>query len=708
MGRYLDRLGILQKIVLCSAIFALPIIVLLYYMVSAFNRDIAFSRLELSGTEMLIPLQGLAELLPEHQLFARLYLEGDKTMEEQANVVAREIEKRFSALQQEWKRLEHPLQVTEKALKEAGLEGSHLSPMYKRWQELAGSWKNDDAFQSDERHHAVLQSVQALLARVADTSNVVLDSYLDTYYMSDAGLTVAKSQERLGELRLFAESLIYKGFRTQGDHERFSVLNALLVADLQHVMQSLQTALKEDEKRHGANTALQKSILPLLEQYQSTFAPFLGSMSTLVNDQQVKPTARQLLESSKDLVDVVSKLRKTCMIELRTLLQRRVDEYEHRRLLALFLSLSTLGAASFIVLLVSWGITRSLNAVIDIAGQIAEGNLQQAMGGLGTMDVSDLRPGGPDRGSLKKARNEVTRLIVAVATMTASLQSLLGQVGKSGIQVSTSSTQIAASARELEATVAEQASSISEVTATTKEISATSQEFASTMKRVARMAASAAQLAGSSMSSLSAINETMKRLLDSTTQSSSKLETVNKKMGDITQVITTITKIANQINLLSLNASIEAEKAGEQGIGFSVVAREIRRLADQTSVATLDIESMILDTQVAVRGGVEAVDAYTQETRTSTEKIAEISIDLLKAIEQTQELSPQFETINEGMQMQLDSAAHISEAMEQLDQAAKQTRESLAEFKKVTEQLNEAMNGLQKEVGRFSVDGSGS
>jgi len=292
--------------------------------------------------------------------------------------------------------------------------------------------------------------------------------------------------------------------------------------------------------------------------------------------------------------------------------------------------------------------------------------------------------------------------------MTSGLASLLGQVGKSGIQVSTSSTEIAASARELEATVAEQASSINEVSATSREISATSQEFAATMKKVAQMAASAAQLAGSSMTGLSDINGTMNRLLDSTAESTGKLEMVNEKMGNITQVITTITKIANQINLLSLNAAIEAEKAGEQGVGFSVVAREIRRLADQTSVATLDIESMILETQGAVKDGVEAVGAYTNQTRTSTERIAEISIDLMRAIEHTQQLVPQFETINEGMQMQLDSASHISEAMEQLNQAAGQTRESLTEFRKVTEQLNEAVSDLQKEVGRFSFNGRDS
>jgi methyl-accepting chemotaxis protein WspA len=217
------------------------------------------------------------------------------------------------------------------------------------------------------------------------------------------------------------------------------------------------------------------------------------------------------------------------------------------------------------------------------------------------------------------------------------------------------------------------------------------------------MASKAAELASRSMQGLGDINTTMKALLEGTTESSGKLRAVSEKMSDITQVITTITKVANQVNLLSLNAAIEAEKAGEHGIGFSVVAREIRRLADQTAVSALDIEGLILETQEAMKGGLAAVEAYTVQTRHSTERIAEISVDFLRAIEHTQELVPQFESVNEGMQIQSQSASQISEAMAQLSEAAAQTKDALMEFREATGQLNEAVSDLQKEVSRFKV-----
>ena len=94
----------------------------------------------------------------------------------------------------------------------------------------------------------------------------------------------------------------------------------------------------------------------------------------------------------------------------------------------------------------------------------------------------------------------------------------------------------------------------------------------------------------------------MRQVMDAAGSINAKLAVLNEKAGNINQVVTTITKVADQTNLLSLNAAIEAEKAGEYGRGFAVVATEIRRLADQTAVATYDIEQMVKEIQSAVFG----------------------------------------------------------------------------------------------------------
>ena len=339
--------------------------------------------------------------------------------------------------------------------------------------------------------------------------------------------------------------------------------------------------------------------------------------------------------------------------------------------------------------------------VTKIAGHIADGNLQSASESL------DAYVGSKDDQLLKEEsrelRDETDKLLHSFTIMTHRLSSLIGQVQESGIQVTTSATQIAASARELEATATEQAASLNEVMVTSHEIYATSQDLTGTIVSVAGKVSATATLAGQGQNGLEEMEGTMRQLVKASTSFSAKLSTINEKAMNIGSIITTIAKVADQTNLLSLNAAIEAEKAGEYGLGFSVVAREIRRLADQTGVATQDIELMVREMQSAVSAGVMEMDRFSEEVRRGVQEVSGISNMLGQIIFQVQELEPQFAKVGGGMQVQSEGAQQISEAMDQLAVAAEQTRASLYEFKRATEGLNEVVQGLRKEVLRFKV-----
>jgi methyl-accepting chemotaxis protein WspA len=182
----------------------------------------------------------------------------------------------------------------------------------------------------------------------------------------------------------------------------------------------------------------------------------------------------------------------------------------------------------------------------------------------------------------------------------------------------------------------------------------------------------------------------------------SRLALLSEKATNIGMVVTTISKVADQTNLLSLNAAIEAEKAGEHGRGFAVVAREIRRLADQTAVATFDIEQIVKEMQSAVSAGVMGIDKFADEVRRGREAISEVTTQLTEIIGQVQTLPPSFESVNEGVQSQSISAAQISEALAQLSVASQQTADSLRQSSMAIDQLNDASRGLQSGVQRFA------
>ncbi|MEH2281186.1 MAG: methyl-accepting chemotaxis protein [Nostoc sp.] len=334
---------------------------------------------------------------------------------------------------------------------------------------------------------------------------------------------------------------------------------------------------------------------------------------------------------------------------------------------------------------VAFQIISQIMGVVGLAEQISTGNLT-------TQVKAD-----------PNSKDEMNRLLIAFQTMTQSLNALIRQVQHSGIQVTTSATQIAASGKQLEATLTEQLASTNEVTAASKEISATSRELVSAMEQVATISQVTTTAANDSQKDILRMETTMRQLAEATNAVAARLGVISEKANNINTIVVTITKVADQTNLLSLNAAIEAEKAGEYGLGFAVVAREIRRLADQTAVATLDIEQMVKQMQSSVSTGVMEMDKFAAEVGRSIEDVANINTQVGQIIQQVQDLNPRFEFVNQGMETQSVGAQQISEAMVQLSSTSVQTADSLREINHAIAQLNQVGQGLRQEIARFQV-----
>jgi methyl-accepting chemotaxis protein WspA len=317
--------------------------------------------------------------------------------------------------------------------------------------------------------------------------------------------------------------------------------------------------------------------------------------------------------------------------------------------------------------------------------------------------VEVMRAGDLSRRLTLDRQDEFHVLAEGFNRMTDELTALVGQVQKSTAQVNTSVAGISASAKQQQATASEIAATTTEIGATSKEIAATSRELVTTMSQVAEVTERSAALAGSGQTGLSSMEQTMGRVMEAAASINAKLVVLNEKAGNINQVVTTITKVADRTNLLSLNAAIEAEKAGEYGRGFAVVATEIRRLADQTAVATYDIEQMVKDIQSAVAAGVMGMDKFSEEVRHGMQEIQEVGAQLSQIIQQVQALAPRVEAVNEGMQAQATGAEQISQSLTQLTEAARQTVDSLGQSSAAIGELTEASTGLRQGVSRFKL-----
>jgi len=333
---------------------------------------------------------------------------------------------------------------------------------------------------------------------------------------------------------------------------------------------------------------------------------------------------------------------------------------------------------------VSRGITARVRTAAEAADRIARGDLTQTI-----VETEN--------------RDESGQLMRSMRAMDGNLNSLVGNVKQAGIRLNSTATEIAATSKQQEASSATFGAASNQIAAAVKEISATGQDLTKTVDSVSRMAAETASLAATGRTGLQGMEGVMRDLDGATTSIAEKLNAINERSQKITTVITTITKVADQTNILSINAAIEAEKAGEYGSGFLVIAREIRRLADQTASATLDIEQMVRQMQGAVSAGVMEMDRFSDQVRRGVRDVVAAGSQMTEIIDRVNRSTDSFKQVNESMQAQSEGAQQISDAMGSLVGNANQTVQSAREFGRAAADLQSAIGLLREAVSKFNL-----
>jgi methyl-accepting chemotaxis protein WspA len=300
-----------------------------------------------------------------------------------------------------------------------------------------------------------------------------------------------------------------------------------------------------------------------------------------------------------------------------------------------------------------------------------------------------------------RGRHEVGRLLAAFGRMTQSLGGLIGRIQAAGERLSSVESEAAAALVRQDRAVRGFSGSAHEISAAVAQISATSEQLLDATTSVTGIAREAAHVADEGRGGLESMTASMEHLDESMNAFTRKLSTISQRASGITSVVTAIAKVAEQTNLLSVNATIEAEKAGESGRGFRIVAQEIRRLADQTALATKDIERMVRDMQAAVASGTMEMDRFRNEVSVRVSEVATVSEKLGRIIEPVQSVTRSLEQVQAGMQAQSQGARQIRDAMETLRADAGESAASVAVFSASLDELRRSIGELNAEAARF-------
>ncbi|TAJ07395.1 MAG: methyl-accepting chemotaxis protein [Nitrospirae bacterium] len=289
------------------------------------------------------------------------------------------------------------------------------------------------------------------------------------------------------------------------------------------------------------------------------------------------------------------------------------------------------------------------------------------------------------------------------------IEKLQGMIGK----VAHVTDKVAAASVQLSATSEEMAKGADGLTARTAQTAAAVEEMNATVGEVAQNSGKAASIAQEAVetakSGKDVVQETisgMQQLSDAVSQSATIIATLGKSSDQIGEIVRVIEDIADQTNLLALNAAIEAARAGEQGRGFAVVADEVRKLAERTTKATKEIGDMIRHIQQDTKGAVASMDEGTQKVNSGVDLVNKTGESLATIAERVTQTADMIRLIAVAAEEQSVATQQISGDLENVAKVSKESAGGATESAKASQDLSVLATELQTIVGGFKIAGS--
>ena len=339
------------------------------------------------------------------------------------------------------------------------------------------------------------------------------------------------------------------------------------------------------------------------------------------------------------------------------------------------------------------GINETLDAIYDPINEAIAALETIASGDL-TIKISKTYSG--DHEKIKDSINNVTQ----------SLGKTLNEVSLAAVAAASAANQISSSTEEMAAGANEQSSQTTEVAGAVEEMTKTILE---TTKNTTRAAEASKNAGGVAIEGGKVVEETIKgmiRISDVVRQSSETVQALGRSSNEIGEIVQVINDIADQTNLLALNAAIEAARAGEQGRGFAVVADEVRKLAERTSKATQEIAGMIKQIQKDTEGAVKSMKLGTDEVdngKLLAEKAGQSLKEIIAGAENVADIVTQVAAASE---QQSRTSEQITQNIELISNVTQQNATGVRQIAHAAEELNQLTGNLQELISGFKVEKS--
>ncbi len=632
----------------------IPIGILLYLLVAEKNIAITFAGQEIFGNRYLRPLHLLLVNVPQYHLNAG----------SAGETGARE--------------------RIESALKELATVEEDLGGKLKtreKYEALLTSWKGlDGKAGNGEAYGAAFQSVQALISQVGDTSNLILDPDLDSYYAMDATLLKLPAiEDILFQLIVHARESLVAGHLTPDAKTRFVVL----LGQLRFTTSELKRGMGVAYTNNGAGN-LKPKVGALLDETLAAADTVAESIEKqIIAGPQPSISGVDFEASALAALDRSAALWQKTLDELNVLLNLRISGFQQKKYI-------TIGGVCVLVLIsiivsvaVLRSISRRISLVVASLSDVAGGNL-----GVSVCD---------------SGRDEVGELCRALNGTVSSLRGLVELTAGSSREVAQVVSRLEAGALLTATQLGKQSVQASQAATAVEEMSRTIDEIAVGTRNVSEHSAQAITAARSGRSATADTTGAIRRLHDATNGLSAMVLKLNGSAAEIGEIVSVIEDIADQTNLLALNAAIEAARAGEMGRGFAVVADEVRALAEKTVKATSEISRRIVAVQADATTTARTMESASGEVSAASEHMRRLEEVFCRIDETVQSVNEQITNIATAINQQSTVSQDVARSIEETS-AATQTVETVSrEVLDTVGLLKHTSETLVATTARFSM-----
>lgn len=672
----LKNMRIGKKLSLICLAFILPIAVLLFFTLKGINYDIRFNQLEKYGNAYQRPLEKLLLHLSEHRLLSQT---GQSSSAAQSSI---DID--FKSLEEVDRALGAELQVTDDGLTKRKREHYRIATIHGEWNALKANTRLT-ASESVDRHRHLIADVRMLITHIGDTSNLILDPDLDTYYMMDVTLlALPQTQDRLQEIIAYVDEAVKDGDLSLAERLQLGEYAALLKqADLDRVSASLQTSITEDPNFLGVMPSLQQSAPDALKRYTAATEEYIALLGKLRDTGRSDAKPEQYAAAGQRALNESFRLWDTSIIEMDKMLQVRIDDYKESRFIALILTILAVAASIIFVRFMAKSITEPLSLGVDAARRLSNGDL--------TVDIAIT------------GRDETGQLLTAMRDMVEHLKNMVIKINDATGMVAGNAKELTGLAQKITLDTQEQTQKAGQVANASEEMSATIVDVARNTFNVANTSREASKTAENGSAIISKVVNGMNGIAMSVSELAGIITQLDKRSNEISVIISAINDIADQTNLLALNAAIEAARAGEQGRGFAVVADEVRKLAERTIFATKEIGALLGAITLETKKAVAAMSSSIKEVDEGVKLAGDGGTILNEILNGTMRLTDMVQHIATTTEEQSAAVEQITKDMQDVAEITRNTHAGADRIEHSCQSLSALVMELQQMVSRFKT-----